>query len=555
MKKRTLFARAAAAVLTATLLVGCGGGTSTSSTETSTAATTEEAAETAATEAAETTESSGTKTITMAMVSAWDTLIPFDTTSSYSDAIADLMFDKLVYLKQDGTYEPRLADSWEMSDDNMELTVHLNENAKWQDGEPVTADDVVFTAQLYNSPEAACVRKNNVSPFAGFGEGEDSLQVEAVDEHTVKFTCAEPTNIDFLFFIKFRDLYILPEHLLGGGSYADVRESDFWNAPIGSGPCVYESQISGERIEFTANKDYYLKTPDWDRFVVKVVTTTNLLSGLMNGEIDVLAGNVASLQLSDWDMAQQQENLVCVSTESVGYQYMAINTSKDYLTAEVRQAIDMAINRDAIVDGLLQGEGEAAYGPFATSHKYYDDVVNVGYNPDKAKELLDAAGWDSSRELVFSVPTGNTIREQAAVIIQQNLEAIGIKTKIETADFATHLQKVRDGEYDLGLIGSGGSPDPSECVINFKPDHINNFSHLEDWSVYNAGAEGEHAFSYEDRKVCYDNYQELLVEQVPFAFLYFQNNLFAYNNRIGGITDNQDYSQLNRDVWNWTVNQ
>jgi peptide/nickel transport system substrate-binding protein len=252
-------------------------------------------------------------------------------------------------------------------------------------------------------------------------------------------------------------------------------------------------------------------------------------------------------------MAQQQPNLVCLSTNTVGYQYMAINTSKDYLTPKVRQAINMAVNKDAIVSGLLKGEGEAAYGPFSKEHKYYNDVVNVGYNPEKAKELLAEEGWDSSRELVFSVPTGNAIREQAAVIIQQNLQDIGIKTKIESADFATHLTKVRESNYDLGLIGSGGSPDPSECVINFKPDHINNFSQLSDWTIYNTGAAGENAFSFEDRKVCYDEYQKLLAEQVPFCFLYFQNNLFAYNNRIGGISDNQDYSQLNRDVWNWTV--
>ena len=158
-----------------------------------------------------------------------------------------------------------------MSDDNKVLTVHLNENAKWQDGEPVTADDVVFTMQVYNSPSAAVVRQNNVSPFAGFKEGDDSLQVKAVDEHTVEMTCAEPTNMDFLFFIKFRDIYILPKHLLGDTPYADIRNNSYWEKPIGSGPCIYESQISGERMEFKANKDYYLKTPQWDRFVVKLL--------------------------------------------------------------------------------------------------------------------------------------------------------------------------------------------------------------------------------------------------------------------------------------------
>lgn len=545
MKKHTVWKKMLALALASSMLAGCSGGSKPDGNQTT-------SAQAAGTEAVKE-NGAADKTITLAMVSAWDTLIPFDTTSSYSDLLLDLIYDKLVYLKQDGTYEPRLASSWEMSADNKVLTLHLNENAKWQDGEPVTAKDVEFTCKIYNSPTVQAVRQNNVSPFAGFKEGDDSLQVKAVDDHTVTFTCAQPTNMDFLFFIKLRDLYIIPEHLLGDLPLDKIRESDYWQHPVGSGPCVYESEISGERVEFKAFKDYYLKSPDWDRFVVKVVATPNLLSGLMNNEIDILAGNVASLQLSDWDMAQQQENLECITTSTVGYQYMAINTAKDYMTPKVRQAINMAINREAIVSGLLKGEGEPAFGPFSTEHKYYNDVVNVGYNPQKAKELLAEAGWDPNIELVFSVPTGNAIREQAGVIIQQNLQDIGIKTRIESADFATHLTKVREGKCDLGLIGSGGSPDPSECVINFKPDHINNFSHLDDWTIYNTGAEGESAFSFEDRKVCYDRYQELLAEQAPFCFLYFQNNLFAYNKRIQNVKDNEDYSQMNRDVWNWTI--
>ena len=493
------------------------------------------------------------QTITMAMVAAWDNLIPFDTTSSYSDVVLDLIFDKLVYLKQDGTYEPRLATAWQMSEDNTVLTVTLDENAKWHDGEPVTAHDVVFTMKIYSSPTVAAVRQNNVSPFAGFAETDDSIQVRALDDHTVEFTLAKPTNIDFLMFTKFRDIYIMPEHLLGDLPLESIRESSYWRSPIGSGPAIYQSQISGERMEFKANKDYHVKSPSWDRFVLRVVATPNLLSGLMNNEIDVLAGNIAALQLSDWDMAQQQANLVTESTPTVGYQYMAINTSKEYMTPRVRQAINMAINREAIVQGLLRGQGEKAFGPFSKDHLYYNDVVNVGYNPEEAKRILAEEGWDSSRELILSVPTGNTVREMSAVIIQQNLLEIGIKTRIVSADFATHLNRVRESDYDLGLIGSGGSPDPSEAVINFKPDHINNFAQLSDWSIFNTGAAGEQAFSFEERKAHYDKYQELLVEQVPFSFLYFANNLFAHNTRVGNINDSEDYSQLNRDVWNWTI--
>ena len=248
MKKSNLLKKAVSVLLVASALAGCGSSaTQTATTAAPAASGTETSA--AATEAGSTGNTAESGTITMAMVSAWDSIIPFDTTSSYSDVVLDLIYDKLVYLKQDGTYEPRLADKWSMSDDNKVLTVHLNENAKWQDGEPVTADDVVFTMQVYNSPSAAVVRQNNVSPFAGFKEGDDSLQVKAVDEHTVEMTCAEPTNMDFLFFIKFRDIYILPKHLLGDTPYADIRNNSYWEKPVGSGPCIYESQISGERMD------------------------------------------------------------------------------------------------------------------------------------------------------------------------------------------------------------------------------------------------------------------------------------------------------------------
>ena len=496
---------------------------------------------------------SGEKTITIAMVSAWDSLIPFETTSNYSDAAIDLIYDKLVYLKANGTYEPRLAESVEMSSDNKTLTFHLRKDAKWTDGEPVTANDVVFSAVLYTAPSVNAIRKNNLQPVAGFGEGDHSIQVEAVDEHTVAFHLSEPTNADYLLFNKFRDFYIMPEHLLGNVPLDKIREAEYWRHPIGSGSCIFQSEISGERIEFKANKDYYLKSPGWDKLVLRVVPTSNLLAGLMNGEIDVLGGNIASLQLSDWAQAKQQSNLVCESVPSVGYQYMAINTSRDYLPPEVRRAINMAINRKLLVNGLLQGEGVAVWGPIMPNNIYYNPEVEEPYNPQGAKELLAKANWDSNRVLVMSVPTGNKTREQSAVIIQQNLADVGIKTQIETADFPTHLNRVRKGDYDLGFIGSAGSPDPSECVINFCPTHLNNFSQLSDWTVFNAGEAGGHAFTFEERKKAYDDYQRKIREYVPFAFTYSNNMLFAHSTRVDGIKDVEDYTQLNRDVWNWTV--
>ena len=491
------------------------------------------------------------KTITMAMVSAWNNLIPFDNTITHTDAVLDLMYEKLVYLKADGTYKPRLAESFEMNEDNTVLTFKIRKDAKWHDGTPVTAHDVVFTSLLYSAPTIAGARANQFNIFKGFGEGDDTLEVYAVDDYTVKFNCIEPTNMDFMIFTKFRDVYILPKHILGDIPLTEIRSHAYWQNPVGSGSAIYKSQISGERIEFLANKDYYQGAPDWDRFTVRIVTTAGLLAGLINGEIDLLAGDSSSLQLSDWDMAQQDSNLVSTSVETLGFQFMAINVSKEYMTLQVREAINYAVDRRLIVDKLLKGEGSASYSPVSQGSIYYNDEVEIKRDVDKAKELLKLANWDESIELVMSVPTGNTIREQAAVIIQQNLNEVGIKARIESSDFSTHLNKVREGNFDLGFVGSSGSPDPSGIVIDFNPDHLNNFSHLEDWSIFNAGVRGQNVFSFEDRKVAYDEYQRLLREQLPYIFLYSQNSLFVQRSDITGVTDIQDFTQLNRDIWNW----
>lgn len=496
------------------------------------------------------------KTITMAMSSSWENLVTFDSTSVYASQIFDLLYDRLIYTRNDGTYEPMLADSWEMNDDNTVLTFHLKKDATWQDGEPITAKDVEFTCKLIAAPSLAAARAVAFDWIKGYGESDDSLEVNAVDDYTVEFTCAQPTTLEYLMFTKLNGVYILPEHILGGMSYDEVRNSDYWQNPVGAGAAVYDSEISGERIEFTANKDFCLGAPDWDRLVIRIVPTSNLLAGLKNGEIDAVNGNSAAIPLSDWEMAQEDENLDTHAITGVAYQYMSINTQKDYLNETVRQAINMAIDRDTIINGLLKGEGEAICGPYASNHAYKDPEIQPQYDPEKAKELLDEAGWDSSRELVFSVPTGNTVREQSAVIIQQNLQAIGINTKIETADFATHMDKVRKGDYDLGLFGSAGSPEPSECVINFQPGQLNNFAQLTDDTLYNIGKKGENVFTHEERYACYDEFQKALTEIVPWVFLYAPKDLVAFNKRLGNTTVGEGDSLIvNQNVWEWTVNE
>ena len=553
--KRNMLKVVAASLAGAMLLTACGGGSS-SSTQTTAAAG--NSAETSA--AAEAGSTDGEKVITMAQTGDWDTFMPMNTTNSGADNVIELMFDRLMVINTDGTFEPRLADSWETNEAQDKITYHLNENAKWQDGEPVTAEDVVYSAQVASSSEYSYLRRIRMQYFAGTDEtgcetGTDSIEVAALDDHTVEFTLKAPMDPAIIYALVNRDFFIMPKHLLDSISDADLVNDAFWQKPIGSGPCIFDSMESGVSIEFKANKDYYLGAPDFDRLVFKKVQSTNLLSGLMSGDIDVLSAN-SQIPLADWEAAKNTQGIVTKSVPTFAYQYMAMNTARDYLTEDVRHAISLAINRQVIVDQLLQGEARIAIGPLAEDHPYFDEkLLPIEYDPEKAKSMLEAAGWDSNRELQVLVSTGNEVREKSAILIQQDLQKIGIKTKIQTLDFPTLLTNARNGDYDLCFIGSAGSVDPSESVPNVTAGYMNNFAQLSDPTLGQIGESGAKEITFEARKKIYDQYQEELFKQMPMAFLYHTNDLFAYNEKLENVREGAIDYNINKNVWEWKVNK
>lgn len=552
--KRNMLKVVAASLAGAMLLTACGG--SGGANQTSAAAG--GSAETGA--AAETGSTGGEKVITMAQTGDWDTFMPMNTTNAGADNVIELMFDRLMVINTDGTFGPRLAESWETNEAQDKITYHLNENAKWQDGEPVTAEDVVYSAQVASSSEYSYLRRIRMQYFAGTDEtgcetGTDSIEVAALDDHTVEFTLKAPMDPAIIYALVNRDFFIMPKHLLDSISDADLVNDAFWQKPIGSGPCIFDSMESGVSIEFKANKDYYLGAPDFDRLVFKKVQSTNLLSGLMSGDIDVLSAN-SQIPLADWEAAKNTQGIVTKSVPTFAYQYMAMNTARDYLTEDVRHAISLAINRQVIVDQLLQGEARIAIGPLAEDHPYFDEkLLPIEYDPEKAKSMLEAAGWDSNRELQVLVSTGNEVREKSAILIQQDLQKIGIKTKIQTLDFPTLLTNARNGDYDLCFIGSSGSVDPSESVPNVTAGYMNNFAQLSDPTLGQIGESGAKEITFETRKKVYDQYQEELFKQMPMAFLYHTNDLFAYNEKLENVREGAIDYNINKNVWEWKVNK
>ena len=504
-------------------------------------------------------DTNGEKILTMAITSPWSSLSPFMANVNFDDAIMSLIFDKLVYIKEGGEFTSRLAESWEISDDYSNITFHINPDAKWQDGEPVTADDVVYTLDMLADPDLTTTRRLFCVNIAGTDDSgvelsEGSLEVEALDEHTVQMNFKRPMT-EAVFFAEIRALYIVPEHLLKDISAADMATADFWNHPIGSGPCIFESQVVGERVEMRVNKEYYLGTPDFDKMIVRVVQSSNLLAGLMNGEIDLLAGgSVGTLPLNDFAMAQEQDNLNAQAVAGGYAQFMIINN--ETLDLKVRQAIAHAINKQKIVDNLLQGYGKVMYSLFAQGHKYFDaDIKPLDYDPDMAKALLEEAGWDSSKELKMMVPTGNQVREQSSVLIQQDLEAVGIKVSIQTADISTVMSTMKDGGADIGLLGGAFTgAEPNYNVPFYTKNGPYDLSRLQDTEFQELFSEIESSVNDEETFELTKKLQQEVADKVPYLYLYVPDVLFVSQKNIEGLNPS-DYATANWDVWNWKVNK
>ena len=549
MRKRR-FAKAASLLLAAAVTMGltaCGGQSTT--TETTAAPASGETTETEA-------SASGEKVITAAISTAWDTMMPLNTTSNYTRMICDQIYDRLTQSKADGSIEGRLAESWTVNEDSSAVTFKLHENAVWSDGEPVTADDVVFSYQMYSDPQVEAKSRYHLQYIAGVDDSgaelsENSIEVTADDTYTVTFNLKTSMYAD-TFLQDIDTVYIIPKHIFEGKTAEEINAPTLWANPVGSGPFIYDSEINGERMEFVKNPIYYLGAPKIDRLILRVTDSASMLAGLINGDLDMIG--YGSILIDDWELANQQENLVTESIPTTSYTTMIFNTAKPYMTQEVRQALSMAINRDVLIQAILQGEGEAVVTPISSVSPYYNENIEVWYDPDKAKSMLEEAGFPFDQTLVFYISSGSSATERTAALIAQDLQKIGVKVRIEQVDFATLMNNMLDGQHDLGLIGSGGTLDPSESREMIYPGSSVNFCQLTDTELSDIIDEGNSKLTFEERKPYFDEYQEMIVERSPMAYLYTKNTLTAYNKRVTGL-NNADFNALNWSSWEWDIQE
>ena len=450
-----------------------------------------------------------------------------------------LEFLPLMELDNQLNFEGALAESV-TTEDNITYTVKLYENATWSDGTPVTADDVIFTVLRLTSKTVGNTAMSGYAALVGFDENgfspDNATSVDGVvkvDDHTLQFVFKAPTSIATFENSYARYLMTLPKHKLENIPVAELTTSEWFSHPDAvSGPYVVSEFDSNHYISYTANQNYWKGAPKIGKLNFKIVEGSQLYAGLQSGEIDFVQQTTGVIPQEDQASVEALTNVTAVREQPLTSQLTFINT-RTVPDARVRQAILYAIDRNMIVEGLLNGEGEVVDGFLTSYSPYYDAaIVPTAYNPEKAKELLKEADWDPSKKLTLMVNSGDSTFVQAASVIAAQLAEVGIQIEIRTVDFASIWTYVGNRDFDLFAVQYTLTPvDPYldiQWLISGQDNNVGYHNDQVDALLAQVGTAQDTAKT----KAIYAQIDTIVQQDVPLFNVYAVGPLGAVSKRL-----------------------
>lgn len=434
-----------------------------------------------------------------------------------------LLFNGLTAHDGDNQIIPALAESWEFDEATCTYTFHMAEGVKWHDGEPVTAEDVKFTIEAIMDPENGSENAPNY---------EDVEEINVIDEHTIAFRLTAP-NVAFL---DYMTMAVLPKHLLEG---EDMQTSDFFRSPVGTGPYKLTEWDEGQAITLTKNEEYFKGEPNIDTIIFKIVTDDNAKAlQLKTGELDL-----ALLTPKDAAAFAEDEAYTCYDMETSDYRGILFNFWNEYWqnNRDLIPAVCYAIDREAIVNAVLLGQGMTAYGPLQRNIYNNEDVEHYDYDPEKAKAVLEEAGCEMGDDgfyyrdgekigFVISVGAGDQVRIDIAQIAAQQLQQIGMDVTVEIP------AQVDWGGQMAYLIGWGSPFDADDHTYKvFGTDKGANYSGYSNELVDQYLTQARQSDDTEVRAEAYDKFQEELANDPAFAFICYLDANYVADAGIKGI--------------------
>lgn len=474
-----------------------------------------------------------------------------------ASAIAGEIFNKLLKHNANLDLEGELAESWSVSEDNKSITFKLKPNLKWADGKPLTSEDILFTWQAVTDPKTA-------SPYAS----DFSLvkRADAPDPLTFVVTYDAPyaPALD-----SWASLHILPKHLLQG---QDLHTTAFARNPVGSSYYKLDKWVHGEHITLTRNPTSVLGPAQIEKQVTRMIPDTAAQF------LELMADNIDSMSLTPITYARiiparpELKNTLNLYKElGNSYVYLGFNLRrKPFDDVRVRKAINYAINKQEIIDGVYLGLGINIASPYKPGTRWSNpDLKPYPYDPAQARALLKEAGFVDTdgdgvierdgKPLIFEIVTnnGNKEREKSVVFIQSHLKAVGIKVSVRTIEWASFITRfIKTGDFDAVVLGWSLGLDPDQYNIWHSSQQAPgqfNFIGYNNAQIDKLLEQGRMELDPEKRQKIYYEFSKVLLEDSPIVYLSAGYGLSAIHKRVQGIVDPIPPAGVGYDSQKWFI--
>ncbi|GJM44914.1 MAG: peptide-binding protein [Gemmatimonadota bacterium] len=385
-----------------------------------------------------------------------DYLNPIISNSAFSTRLQELLFLRLAEFgpPPDYAFVPQLAESWELSDDGLDLTYRLRTDVTWHDGVPTTAHDVVFTFDLATNEAVAFPERGRVRRLESW---------EALDDRTVRFRFRE-RSWEPIFDTQ---IAIVPKHLLADVPVTELAGNGFSRRPVGNGPWKLRDWVPEQRVVLEAYDGWHGGRPAIDRLVFRIIPEeTTLRTELLTGGVHLYDRFPNKFFRQD----SQNPELEFQRFSDRGYVYIGWNHARPmFADPRVRRALTLATDRRTIIDAFRDGFGEVSAVPLFQGHPdFHPDLAPLPFDPGQAARLLDEAGWTDrdqdgirrkdGRRLAFKymLIANNEISEEIATLTHAQFRKLGIEVTSEFYEWTVYLERLRAKRFDATILSRVG---------------------------------------------------------------------------------------------------
>ncbi|WP_066309578.1 ABC transporter substrate-binding protein [Bacillus sp. FJAT-29814] len=460
--------------------------------------------------------------LTFGLAAEPTTMDPYIQNGTHGRTVKLAIYRGLFNYNEKGELEPELAESYTTNDELTSYTFKLRD-AKFHNGDPVTAEDVKFTYERMLASDSKATFKTELSIIK---------DIQVADEKTITFNLTEPSA-------PFVHYTALPESVIVSKSYTEANGEGLATKPMGAGPFRFVSWTQGSNIVLEKFDDYYKEgKPYLDEIKFQFYSDENTrVNALRAGDVNL----IENVPWKDTDSISKVDNL---KLESANGPFMALQFNTDFepfSNPKVRQAIAYGIDRNAIINTAFSGRGEAIYGmAILKGYMGYDEKFTKYFKHDvkKAKELLAEAGYPNGFKATLLSTSQYGMHEQTAVAVQSELKKIGIEVELELPDWATRINKNVKGEYQFLVAGTSGDITDGDWMSNFYkggPARLNNSANFDDEQINNLLAQGKKEIDPAKREEIYKQLIERAMELSPFVYLSWREQSYGMQKNVNGF--------------------